>query len=162
MRDNEPMSAPSEDINRRLLRARNVMDRRYADPLDLDHLAGVGIMARSHFVRELRRDALALPATTPGRTRHVHAALWRRVGDRDLHGGGFRQPRYVQPHVQRHRRAVTLGVPRHLAGHHRRAGADLLHHALAPPCASAALTRWWPKKDRRTISSATAGGTIDS
>ena len=31
------------------------MDRRYADPLDLDHLAAIAIMARSHFLREFRR-----------------------------------------------------------------------------------------------------------
>jgi AraC-like DNA-binding protein len=49
------VTSPSEDINRRLLQARNAMDRRYADPLDLDHLAGIAIMARSHFLREFRR-----------------------------------------------------------------------------------------------------------
>jgi AraC-like DNA-binding protein len=49
------MTSPSEDINRRLLRARNAMDRHYADPLDVDHLAGIAVMARSHFIREFRR-----------------------------------------------------------------------------------------------------------
>jgi AraC-like DNA-binding protein len=49
------VSEVSEDINRRLLRARDVMDRRYAEPLNVDHLARVAHMARSHFIREFRR-----------------------------------------------------------------------------------------------------------
>ncbi|MGI8680469.1 MAG: helix-turn-helix domain-containing protein [Jatrophihabitans sp.] len=49
------MASRAEDINRLLLRARNAMDRRYMEPLDLDHLAGLAHMARSHFVREFRR-----------------------------------------------------------------------------------------------------------
>ncbi|MDX6209624.1 MAG: hypothetical protein QOE24_2015 [Frankiales bacterium] len=49
------MSKTSEDVNRRLLRARDVMDRSYARPLDVDMLAHVALMARSHFIREFRR-----------------------------------------------------------------------------------------------------------
>ncbi len=49
------MSEGSEDINRRLLRARDAMDRRYAEPLDVDQLARVAHMARSHFIREFQR-----------------------------------------------------------------------------------------------------------
>lgn len=49
------MNRASEGVNRRLLRARDTMDRYYADPLDVDQLAGVAHMARSHFIREFRR-----------------------------------------------------------------------------------------------------------
>ena len=49
------MSEASEDVGRRLLRARDLMDRRYAEPLDVDQLARVALMARSHFIREFRR-----------------------------------------------------------------------------------------------------------
>lgn len=49
------MSEASENVNRRLLRARDTMDRHYADPLDVDQLARVAHMARSHFIREFRR-----------------------------------------------------------------------------------------------------------
>ncbi|MDX6243970.1 MAG: hypothetical protein QOE76_1693 [Frankiales bacterium] len=49
------MSRTSEDVNRRLLRARDVMDREYARPLDVDELAHVALMARSHFIREFKR-----------------------------------------------------------------------------------------------------------
>jgi AraC-like DNA-binding protein len=49
------VSAAHEDVNRRLLRARDVMDRRYAEPLNVDELAQVALMAPSHFIREFKR-----------------------------------------------------------------------------------------------------------
>jgi AraC-like DNA-binding protein len=51
----ESVSAASEDVNRRLLRARDEMDRSYAAPLNVDELARIALMARSHFIREFRR-----------------------------------------------------------------------------------------------------------
>jgi AraC-like DNA-binding protein len=49
------VSEASEDAHRRLLRARDLMDRSYVRPLDVDELARVALMARSHFIREFRR-----------------------------------------------------------------------------------------------------------
>ena len=49
------MSESAEDVNRRLLRARDVMDRRYSDPLNIDELARVALMAPTHFIREFKR-----------------------------------------------------------------------------------------------------------
>lgn len=49
------MSRESEDLNRRLLRARDVMDRRHAEPLDVAALAQVAFLSTSHFTREFRR-----------------------------------------------------------------------------------------------------------
>jgi AraC-like DNA-binding protein len=49
------MSRESEDVNRRLLRARDRMDREYAAPLDVSSLATTAYMAQSHFSREFRR-----------------------------------------------------------------------------------------------------------
>jgi AraC-like DNA-binding protein len=49
------VSEAGEDARRRLLRARDLMDRHYARPLDVDQLARVALMARSHFIREFRR-----------------------------------------------------------------------------------------------------------
>jgi AraC-like DNA-binding protein len=48
-------SAQTEGVNRRLLRARAVMDRRYAEPLDVTALARVALMTRAHFIREFSR-----------------------------------------------------------------------------------------------------------
>jgi AraC-like DNA-binding protein len=49
------VSRASEDVNRRLLRARDQMDRAYAQPLNVDELSRVALMGRSHFIREFRR-----------------------------------------------------------------------------------------------------------
>jgi AraC-like DNA-binding protein len=43
---------PSE---RHLLRARDLIDARYAEPLDIDALAAVALVSRWHFVRSFRR-----------------------------------------------------------------------------------------------------------
>lgn len=49
------MSSALEDVNRRLLRARDLMDRNYAEPLNVDDLARAAFMAPSHFIREFKR-----------------------------------------------------------------------------------------------------------
>jgi AraC-like DNA-binding protein len=49
------VSRESEQVNRRLLRARDVMDRHFAEPLDVAALAAVAIMSSAHFIREFRR-----------------------------------------------------------------------------------------------------------
>jgi transcriptional regulator GlxA family with amidase domain len=42
---------PQEDTNRRMLRARDEMDRRYAEPLDVPHLAAIAHLSASQFGR---------------------------------------------------------------------------------------------------------------
>jgi len=41
--------------NRHLLRAKDLADARYREPLDLDALAGAAHLSRAHFSREFRR-----------------------------------------------------------------------------------------------------------
>jgi AraC-like DNA-binding protein len=49
------MSAePRHDVNRRLLRARDAMDRSYADALDIEALASSVHLSRAHFIRSFR------------------------------------------------------------------------------------------------------------
>lgn len=43
-----------EDLNRRLLRARDAMDRAYAEPLDVRAVAAVAHMSEAHFSRSFR------------------------------------------------------------------------------------------------------------
>jgi AraC-like DNA-binding protein len=45
------MSLASEDQNRRMLRARDAMDRTYAEPLDIPTLAGIAHVSEAHFIR---------------------------------------------------------------------------------------------------------------
>lgn len=44
----------TEDTNRRLLRARDAIDRHFAEPLQIATLAGVALMSPAHFIREFR------------------------------------------------------------------------------------------------------------
>jgi AraC-like DNA-binding protein len=48
------MSREIEDLNRRLLRARDAMDRAYAEPLDIRAVAAVAYISEAHFIRTFR------------------------------------------------------------------------------------------------------------
>jgi AraC-like DNA-binding protein len=48
------VSREVEDLNRRLLRARDAMDRAYAEPLDVSAVAAVAHISEAHFSRSFR------------------------------------------------------------------------------------------------------------
>jgi AraC-like DNA-binding protein len=48
------VSREVEDLNRRLLRARDAMDRAYAEPLDVRAVAAVAHISPAHFIRCFR------------------------------------------------------------------------------------------------------------
>ena len=48
------MSRATEESNRRLLRARDAMDRTYAEPLDVPALARIACVSEAHFIRTFR------------------------------------------------------------------------------------------------------------
>ena len=48
------MSREAEDLNRRMLRARDAMDRAYAEPLDVPALARIAHVSQAHFTRTFR------------------------------------------------------------------------------------------------------------
>lgn len=75
------MSRESESINRRLLRARDRMDRRYAQPLDVTELAAVAYMTRAHFIREFKRVFGETPYRYLQRRRVERAMFLLRHGD---------------------------------------------------------------------------------
>lgn len=78
------MSRAAEESNRRLLRARDAMDRAYAQPLDVPALAGIAGVSRAHFIRLFR----ATFGETPHRylqRRRVERAMWLlRESDRSV------------------------------------------------------------------------------
>src|SRR5204863_3207642 len=53
-RENAQMSRAEEDLNRRMLRARDAMDLSYAEPLDIPRLAAIAHVSRAHFIRSFR------------------------------------------------------------------------------------------------------------
>src|SRR5918999_4051196 len=68
------MSREIEDLNRRLLRARDAMDRAYAEPLDVRAVAAVAHVSEAHFIRCFR----AVFGETP------HRYLQRRRVERSM------------------------------------------------------------------------------
>jgi transcriptional regulator GlxA family with amidase domain len=48
------MTSAVEQLNRRLLRARDAMDRTYAKPLDIPSLAAIAHLSEAHFIRSFR------------------------------------------------------------------------------------------------------------
>jgi transcriptional regulator GlxA family with amidase domain len=48
------VSQDVEDLNRRLLRARDAMDLAYAEPLDVTAVAAVACISEGHFIRSFR------------------------------------------------------------------------------------------------------------
>lgn len=68
------MSREVEDLNRRLLRARDAMDRAYAEPLDVRAVAAVAHISEAHFIRTFR----AVFGETP------HRYLQRRRVERSM------------------------------------------------------------------------------
>ena len=68
------MSQETEDLNRRLLRARDAMDRAYAEPLNVPAVAAVAHISPAHFSRSFR----AVFGETP------HRYLQRRRVERSM------------------------------------------------------------------------------
>src|SRR5713101_6346836 len=68
------MSREVEETNRRLLRARDAMDRAYAEPLDVRAVAAVALVSEAHFIRTFR----AVFGETP------HRYLQRRRVERSM------------------------------------------------------------------------------
>ena len=69
------MSREAEDLNRRLLRARDAMDRAYAEPLNVRAVASVAHVSEAHFIRTFR----AVFGETPHRylqRRHVERSMF--------------------------------------------------------------------------------------
>jgi AraC-like DNA-binding protein len=48
------VSRAVEELNRRMLRARDAIDRAYAEPLDVSQLAQVASVSEAHFIRTFR------------------------------------------------------------------------------------------------------------
>lgn len=69
------MGQATEDTNRRMLRARDAMDRAYAEPLDVAALARIALVSEAHFIRTFR--------DTFGETPHRY--LQRRRVERSMH-----------------------------------------------------------------------------
>jgi AraC-like DNA-binding protein len=75
---------PRHDANRRLLRARDAMDRSYADALDIEALANSVHLSRAHFIRSFRETFGETPHRYLQRRRIERAMTLLRETDRPV------------------------------------------------------------------------------
>ena len=78
------MSRASEDNNRRLLRARDAMDRSYAEPLDVPTLARIACVSEAHFIRTFRATFGETPHRYLQRRRVERSMFLLRETDRSV------------------------------------------------------------------------------
>jgi transcriptional regulator GlxA family with amidase domain len=74
----------AEEQNRRLLRARDAMDRNYAQPLDIPTLARIALVSESHFIRTFRATFGETPNRYLQRRRVERAMFLLRSTDRSV------------------------------------------------------------------------------
>ena len=78
------MSRDAEDLNRRLLRARDAMDRAYAEPLDVRAVAAVAHCSEAHFSRSFRAAFGETPHRYLQRRRVERSMFLLRETDRSI------------------------------------------------------------------------------
>src|SRR6266852_4329740 len=78
------MSRAVEDSNRRLLRARDTMDRTYSQPLDVPTLARIAHVSEAHFIRTFRATFGETPHRYLQRRRVERAMFLLRATDRSV------------------------------------------------------------------------------
>ena len=78
------MSREVEELNRRLLRARDAMDRAYAQPLDVAAVAAVAHLSEAHFIRTFRAVFGETPHRYLQRRRVERSMFLLRETDRDI------------------------------------------------------------------------------
>ncbi len=72
------------ETNRRLLRARDAMDRDYAQPLDIEALARIAIVSEAHFIRVFKATFGETPHRYLQRRRVERAMFFLRSTDRTV------------------------------------------------------------------------------
>ena len=78
------MSRATEESNRHLLRARDAMDRSYAQPLDIPALAKVAYVSEAHFIRTFRATFGETPHRYLQRRRVERSMFLLRETDRSV------------------------------------------------------------------------------
>jgi len=78
------MSRAVEEINRRMLRARDAMDRAYAEPLNVPAIAQIANVSEAHFIRTFRATFGETPHRYLQRRRVERAMFLLRATDRTV------------------------------------------------------------------------------
>ena len=80
----QAMTRAVEEINRRMLRARDAMDRTYAEPLDIPSLASIACVSEAHFIRTFRATFGETPHRYLQRRRVERSMFLLRETDRSM------------------------------------------------------------------------------
>ena len=134
---------------RHLLRAKDLADARYFEPLDVDDLAArrrpLARPLQPRVPARLRRVAARLPAHPPPRARRGAAAHHRPLGRRHLLLRRAAERRLVHDQLHAHLRHVADRVPRGVpAGRRPRAGPELRPPRLRAPATQHVSRRQQP------------------
>ena len=78
------MTRAVEELNRRMLRARDAIDRAYSQPLDIAALASVASVSEAHFIRTFRNTFGETPHRYLQRRRVERAMFLLRETDRQI------------------------------------------------------------------------------
>ncbi|HXM55549.1 MAG TPA: AraC family transcriptional regulator [Candidatus Dormibacteraeota bacterium] len=78
------MTRANEELNRRMLRARDAMDRTYAQPLDVPAVARIAHVSQAHFIRVFRATFGETPHRYLQRRRVERAMFLLRETDRPV------------------------------------------------------------------------------
>src|SRR5713101_1217804 len=78
------MSRAVEELNRRMLRSRDAIDRAYAQPLDIRELARVASVSEAHFIRTFRATFDETPHRYLQRRRVERAMFLLRATNRSV------------------------------------------------------------------------------
>src|SRR5215211_6193750 len=78
------MLSAVEECNRRMLRARDAMDRTYAQPLDVPALARIAFVSEAHFIRTFRATFGETPHRYLQRRRVERSMFLLRETDRSV------------------------------------------------------------------------------
>ncbi len=84
MLDLRPVSRAVEESNRRMLRARDAMDRTYAEPLAVAELARIACVSEAHFIRTFRATFGETPHRYLQRRRVERSMFLLRESDRSV------------------------------------------------------------------------------
>ena len=78
------MTQAVEEVNRRMLRARDAIDRAYAHPLDIPNLSQVANVSEAHFIRTFKTTFGETPHRYLQRRRVERAMFMLRESDRSV------------------------------------------------------------------------------
>lgn len=120
----------SAATHRRMLRARDAMDRDFAGQLDIAALASIACVSQANFIRSFKASFGETPHRYLQRRRIERAMYLLRTTDTAVTSVlhlRVRQPRHLQPHVRQRRRCHPVTVPPRSTG---RRSADLLREEV--------------------------------